>query len=85
MVNVLHVLRGTGMRVQKLLLIGLALSLAGCSASPLYVGQWNKDRPSAPATVPRDDRGEPIMANLPPLGPLAIPTSSRANAESPQH
>ncbi len=73
------------MRKFTFVVIGLVVSLSGCRASPLYIGQWDNSRPSAPAGVPRDDRGEPIMANLPPLGPVAIPTGRQANSEPPQN
>lgn len=48
-----------------------SLLLGGCRASPLYVGSFGKAQiATAPGAVPRDGRGEPIMADLPPLGAL---------------
>jgi hypothetical protein len=63
---------------------GCILLLAGCQASPLYVGQWGKNQLAvAPAAVPRDGRGEPVMDNLPPLGPVVEPGNARALADPP--
>jgi hypothetical protein len=87
-VNKPTVLRGTCMRTKSFHVIGLTglvILLSGCRASPLYVGQWDNNRLAAPAAVPRDDRGEPIMANLPPLGPIPTATRQQANAEAPQN
>jgi hypothetical protein len=88
MVNRPEDLRGSCMRIKTLYAIGLAglgIFLSGCRASPLYVGQWDGKRLAAPAAVPRDDRGEPIMTNLPPLGPIPIAISKSANAEPPKN
>jgi hypothetical protein len=52
----------------------ISLLLGGCRASPLYIGSFGQQQiATAPGAVPRDGRGEPIMADLPPLG--ALPAS----------
>jgi hypothetical protein len=57
----------------RVTLICLASSplLCSCRASPLYIGQFGQqDVATAPGAVLRDGRGEPILADLPPLGAL---------------
>ncbi len=57
-------------RTSILALVGLCVLLSGCRASPLYTGNSDNQqhRAIAPAAVPRDGNGEPMMDNLPPLG-----------------
>jgi hypothetical protein len=54
-----------------LICFSTGLLLSGCRASPLYIGQFGQQAmATAPGAVLRDGRGEPIMADLPPLGAL---------------
>jgi hypothetical protein len=71
-------------RSARFLLIGLAMLLSGCRVSPLYIGSWGKtEMATAPGAVLRDSRGEPIMADLPPLGSNPANTHQRAALQSP--
>lgn len=48
----------------RVILVAVAC-LQACAPSPLYVGR--KD--AAVGNIPRDDRGEPVMAAIPPPPP----------------
>jgi hypothetical protein len=65
----------------------ISLLLGGCRASPLYIGQFGKQAiATAPGAVLRNGLGEPIMADLPPLG--ALPAAEIRHAQlssSPPH
>jgi hypothetical protein len=59
-------------------LAATCLMLGGCRASPLYIGTFGQQKIAmAPGAVPRDGRGEPIMADLPPLGALPAAEARR--------
>jgi hypothetical protein len=66
-------------------LIAAAVLLTGCRASPLYIGQFGKNAiATAPGAVLRDNRGEPIMDNLPPLGAIPVAENRQAQLQVPQ-
>jgi hypothetical protein len=66
-------------------LMTAAVLLTGCRASPLYVGQFSKTTmATAPGAVLRDNRGEPIMDNLPPLGGIPAAENRQALLQVPQ-
>lgn len=53
------------------LLAGVALGLAACAPSPLYVGQPFKR--GTPGEVPRDGTGEPLWDAIAPAPPTSAP------------
>jgi hypothetical protein len=66
-------------------LIFICFLLVGCRASPLYIGQFNQQAmATAPGAVLRDGRGEPIMADLPPLGALPAAEVRHVQLLAPQ-
>ena len=67
------------MKFLSLSILGIALALAACSPSPLYV-----DRVSTGTygEVPRDGRGEPIWSDIRPA-PAALPTAPMPGAPMP--
>lgn len=58
------------MKTTRHLLLTSCLALAACAPSPLYVGSTSN---GTPGEVPRDNRGEPIWAAIPPAPPPPAP------------